>query len=98
MRPLPLIVIQSLDTAAQGTISINISISNLTWVALFLLLRPGKYCKGSTGTEQYPFSLKDIQLFILQQTYNSATVSNAVLYQADFVSLLFTTHNNGVKG
>ena len=53
---------------------------------------------GGTNTDQYSFSLKDVQLLIVQQTYNSATVSNAVLTQADFFSLLFTTQNNGVKG
>ena len=87
-----------MDTAAQGTTSRNIAIRDLTWVALFLILCPGEYCKGVTNTDQYPFSLKDIQLFIVQKPYNSATVSNAVLAQADFVSLLFTTQNNGIKG
>ena len=98
VRPLPLRVIQALDTAAQGTTSRNITISNLTWVALFLLLQPGKYCKGRIDTDHYPFSIKDIKLFIVQQPYNSATVSNVVLAQANFVSLLFTTQNNGIKG
>ena len=97
-RTLPLRAIQALDTNAQGTTSRNIAISNLTWVTFFFLLRPGKYCKGGTDITQHPFSLKDIQLFVVQQTYNAAMVSNAVLAQADFVSLLFTTHNNGVKG
>ena len=95
---LPLRVIQAIDTFAQGTISRNIAISDLTCVAFFFLLRPGKYCKGGTDTSHHPFSLKDIQLFVVNQPYNAATVSNAVLSQADFVSLLFTTQNNGVKG
>ena len=97
VRPLPVSVIQSLDTAAQGTTARKIAISDLTWVALFFLLRPGEYCKGSTNTSQNPFRLKDVQLFIRQQPYNAATASNAVLAQADFVSLLFTTQKNGVK-
>ena len=96
--PLPLRFIQALDTAVQGTTSRNIAISNLTWVALFLLLRPGEYCKGGIDIDQYPFSLKDIQLFTVRHPCNSATVSNAVLAQADFFSLLFTTQNNSVKG
>ena len=97
-RTLPLRVIQALDTATQGTTSRNIAIRDLTRVALFFLLCPGKYCKGGTNTAQHPFSIKDIQLFVVQQPYNSATVSNVVLSQADSVSLLFITQNNGVKG
>ena len=72
--------------------------SDFTWVAFFSLLCPGKYCKGGTDTDQHLFSLKDIQLFVVRQTYNAATASNAVLDHANFVSLLLTTHNNGVKG
>ena len=98
VRPLPARVIQYLDTTSQGTTSRNTAISNLTWFAFFFLLRTGKYCKGGTNTSQNPFSIKAIQLFILQHPYNSATASNAVLAQADFFSLLLTTQKNGVKG
>ena len=91
MRPLPVRVIQALDTAVKETTKRNITVSNLTWVAFFLLLRPGEYCKGSTNTAQYPFSINEIPLFIVQQPYNITMASNAVLAQADFVSLLFTT-------
>ena len=98
VRPFPVIIIQSLDTAIQGTTPRNIAFGYLTWVAFFFLLLPGKYCKGGTDTAQHPFSLKDIQLFVVQQPYNSATVSNAVLAQAEFVGLLFATQNNCVKG
>ena len=87
-----------MDTAAQGTTARNIAISNLTWVAFFFLLWPGKQCKGGNDTAQHPFRLKDVQFFIRQQPYNAATAFNAVLVQADFISLLFTTHKNGFKG
>ena len=98
MRPLPVSIIQYLDTAAQGTTTRNISIRNLTWVAFFFLLCPGKYYKGSTDTVQHPFRLKDSHFSIGQQPYNAATAFNAVLAQADYVSLLFATQKNGVKG
>ena len=98
VRPLPVSVIQDLDTAAQGTTPRNIVISNLTWIDLFFLLWPGKYCRGGTDTDQHLFRLKDVQFFNVQQPYNSVTASNAMLAQADFVSLLFTTQKNGVKG
>ena len=87
-----------MDTATQGTTPRNIAISDLTWVAFFFLLRPGKYCKGGTNTAQHTFRIKDVQFFIRPQPYNAATASNAVLAQADFVRILFTTQNNGVKG
>ena len=98
VQTLPIRVIQALDTIAQGTTSRNIAIRDLTCVAFFFLLRPGKYCKVGTDTAQHPFSLKDIQLFILHQTYSAATESNTVLAQDNFVSLLFTTQNNSAKG
>ena len=98
VRPLPVRVIQALDTSAQGTTSRNITISDLTWVAFFLLLRTGKYCKGGTNTAQHPFSLKDILFFIGQHPYNATTASNSVLSQSNFVDLLLITHKNGVKG
>ena len=48
-------------------------------MAFFLPLRPGEYCKGDTDTAHHPFSLKDVQFFIVQQPYNAATASNDVL-------------------
>ena len=88
----------NVQSGAQGTTSRNITISNLTWVAFFLLLWPGKYYKGVTNTALHPFSIKDIQFFVVQQLYNATTTCNSVLDQAYFVSLLLTTHKNGVKG
>ena len=96
--PLPVNVIQALDTAAQGTTPRNIAISNLASVAFFFLLRPGKYCKGDTNINHHLFSLRDVQLFIGQKPYNSETTLSDILTQADFVSLLFTTQKNGIKG
>ena len=86
------------QAGAQETTSINITVRNLTWVDFFLLLRPGEYCKSGTNTALHPFSIKDIQFFVVQQLYNATTACNSVLTQADFVSLLLTTHKNGVKG
>ena len=97
MRPLPVSVTQALETTAKGTKARNIAISYLTWVAFSFLLRPGGYCKGGTNTAQHPFRLKDVKFFIGQQPYNAVTASNAVLTQADFIRLLFTTQKNGVK-
>ena len=96
--PLPVSVIQALGTAAHGTTLRNIAISDLTLVAFFFLLRPGKYCKGGADTSHHPFRLKDVQFSIGQQPYNVTMASNSVLAQADFVSLLFKTQKNGVKG
>ena len=98
MRPLPVSVIQSLDTAAQVTTARNIAIINIIWVAFLFLLHPVQYCRGGTDTAQHPLRLNYIQFFIGQQPYNAATVSNNVLAQADFVSFLFTTQKNCVKG
>ena len=65
-----------------------------------LLLPPPtrKILKGGTNNDHNTFRIRDVQLFIGQQPYNTATASNAVLVQYKFVSLLLTTHKNGVKG
>ena len=91
-------VIQAFDTSAQGTTQRNISISNLTCVAFFFPLWNGKYYKGSIDTTHHPFRLRGVQLSIGQNPYNAATSTNNILTQEGFVSLLFATHNNGVKG
>ena len=91
VQPLPVNLIQALDTATQGTYSRNIAISNLTWVALFFLLYPGEYCKDGTDTAHHPFRIRDTQFFIGHQPYNYELESNDILTQADFFSLLFTT-------
>ena len=82
VRPLPVSVIQSLDTAAQGTTARNIAISDITWVVFFFLLRPDKYCKGGTDTAQKLFRLKEVQFLIGQKPCINAMASSAVLAQA----------------
>ena len=64
--PLPVSVIQALDTATQVTTARNITIINLTWFAFFFLLRPGEYYKGGTDNAQHPLRLKYIQFSIGQ--------------------------------
>ena len=61
----PVSIIQALYTAAQRITPRNIVISNLTWVANFVLLLPGKYCRGGTDTAQHPFRIKDVKLIIV---------------------------------
>ena len=87
-----------MDTDSQGTPARNIAIGNLTWVDFFFFLRPGEYCNGGTDTAQHPFRLKYVQFFIGKQPHNAVMASNAVLAQADFVSLLLTTQKNRDKG
>ena len=67
------------------------------YAALFLL-RPGEYCAGGTDTVSTPFNLRDIQFFVRDQPTQPTTASATTCAAATFVSLLFTTQNNGVKG
>ena len=92
--PLSASAIQALDTSTQGTTARNISIINLILVAFFFFLCPGEYCKDGTYTAQQPFSIKNVQFFIEQKPHHAATTSNAVLAQANFISLMFTTQKN----
>ena len=92
--PLSASAIQALDTVTQGTTARNISISNLTLVTFFSPLRRCEYCKDGTDTAHHPFSIKEVRFFIEQKPHNDATMSNAALAQANFISLMFTTQKN----
>ena len=97
VRPLPVNIIQALDTNAQGTTPSIIAIRYLTWVSLLFLLQTGKYCKGCIDTAHHPFLLKDFQFFVGHQPYNAVNAPNSVLAKEDFVNLLFTTQNKIIK-
>ena len=98
MRPIPVNVIQALDTATRGTTPRNIYICDFTWGTLFLIIRTREYFKRDTDNAHHSYQLKDVQLFIVQQPYNYATAPNSAQTEADLVSLLFMTQKNGVKG
>ena len=87
-----------MDSTAKGGSPQDHAIVDLAWIAFFFLLRPGEYCAGGTDTVTTPFTLRDIQSFVGTQPFQATTDSAATCSTATFVSLLFTTQKNGVKG
>ena len=87
-----------MDSAAKSGSLRDHAIADLAWVAFFFLLRPGEYCAGDTDTVTTPFNLRDIQFFVGNQPFQATTASSATCAAATFLSLLFTTQKNGVKG
>ena len=100
VRLIPVSVLQALDSAYQGGKERQQAIINLAWIALFFLLRLGKYCRGGANTAHHYPLLQDIQFFIRQQPFNAALASASPATRAReyFVSLLFTTQKMVSRG
>ena len=54
VRPLPISVLHTLETAAQGGTNRQQAIANPTWITFFSLLRLGEYCQGGINTVYTP--------------------------------------------
>ena len=87
-----------MDSAAKSGSPQDYAIADLAWIAFFFLLRPGEYYAGGTDTVTTPFNLRDIQFLVGNQPFQATTASAATCAAATFVSILFTTQKNGVKG
>ena len=98
VRPLPISVLHTLDSAVQVSTDSQQSISDLAWILFFFLLWPGYYCQGGTDTVSTLFWLWNIQFFIGNQLTPATTMTLQECAAAKFFSLLFITQNNGVKG
>ena len=57
-----------------------------------------EYCAGGTDTLSTPFNLRDIQFFVGNQPSQATTASATIFAAATFISLIFMTQKNGVKG
>ena len=97
---IPVSILQALDSAYQGGTECQQAISDLAWIAFFFLPKPGEYCRGGADTAHHFFLLRDLHFFIGQHPFNAASpsASPSTRARADFISLLFTTQKNGVKG
>ena len=96
--PLPVSILHCMDSAAKSGSPRDQDIADLAWIALFFLLRPGEYFAGGTDIASTPFNLRDIHFFMGSQPTQATTASAATCSATTFVSLLFTTKKNGIKG
>jgi hypothetical protein len=70
------------------------AIADLIVIGFFWLLRPGEYC---ATTEGRPFTAHDVQMCINSTVLNLQTCSEADLFAATKVSLVFVTQKNGER-
>lgn len=97
VKPVPVQVIRRLAFIAQNSsCALTIAGVDMIIIAFFFLLRPGEYTASSSDTT--PFTLQDVQLFIGGRRLNLLTDPPALLLEARFASLTFTTQKNGVRG
>jgi hypothetical protein len=71
------------------------AIANMTNIAFFFLLRPNEYT-GATS-DGAAFRLRDLQLWIGNQTVGVMHAPEAQLLASTSASLVFTTQKNGVR-
>ena len=89
--PLPVHTIHALDiTLCPGTPRQK-SIWDITWIVLFFLQRPGKYCKCGADTDQHPLWLRYIQFSVGNCSYNDVTAPQEYFAHLNFIRLIFTT-------
>ena len=68
--------------------------SNIIIIAYFFLYRPGEYIGFNSGSTPFPLKYTD---FSFVCSIFAATATASKLQAANFVTLKFTTQNNGVK-
>ena len=91
LLPLPVSIIHCMDSVAQGGSPRGKAIEDLAWIAFFFLLQPLEYCSGGTDTVSTPFTLRNIQFFVVTQHTQSTKYSPTLCAAATFVILLFKT-------
>ena len=98
VRPLPVFILHCMDSVANSVSTRDKAITELACIAFFFFLRPGEYYSSRRDTVSIPFNLRDIQFFLGDQPTQATTASATTCAATTFISLLFTTQNNGVKG
>jgi hypothetical protein len=97
VKPIPIIIIiyilaQAYDNHRSDS---DLAVANMIVIAFFFLLRPGEYM--GTTSDDAPFRLQDVNLYIGDRKLDSATASLAELDAATSVSYKFMTHKNGIR-
>jgi hypothetical protein len=98
VKPVPIQVLHSVLNRAFGThgTAASQAVADMIVIAFYYLLRPGEYT--GTTTDNAPFRLQDVQLFIGRRRLTLLQASPADLQASTSASLTFTTQKNGVRG
>jgi hypothetical protein len=97
VKPIPIIIILYILAQAYDNhrLESNLAIADMIVIAFFFLLRPGEYT--GTTSDDAPFRLEDVHLYIGGRKLDSHTASLAELDAASSVSYKFTTQKNGIR-
>jgi len=97
VQPIPLkILTTAMDMAATSSSPGTHAIADMACIAFFFLLCPGEYTTQPNSTTS--FMLTDIQLLHDDCILDWQTSSEALLTTANYVTLTFCTHKNGICG
>jgi hypothetical protein len=97
VKPIPVTIILYILAQAFGVArnDEDLAIADMIAIAFFFLLRPGEYT--GTTTDDTPFRLEDVALYIHDRRLDVMTASTAELDAATSVSYKFTTQKNGTR-
>jgi hypothetical protein len=96
VKPIPIIIIRYILAQAYDNhhLESDLAIADMIVIAFFFLLRLGQYT--GTSSDDAPFFLEDVQLYIGGRKLDSHTASLAELDAASSVSYKLTTQKNGI--
>jgi ATP-dependent helicase YprA (DUF1998 family) len=97
VKPIPVTIILYILTQAFGVARNyeDLAVADMIDIAFFFLLRPGEYT--GTTTDDTPFRLEDVVLYIRDRRLDVLTASTAELDAATSVSYNFTTQKNSTR-
>ena len=95
--PLPIGILFALGFSYELGESTQQAISNLSWIRLLFLFKPGGCCSSSNKTTRHPFALRDVQFSTMSLHFNATYTPNALFLYAKFTGLLLKTYNKIVK-
>ena len=95
---IPIFILQCFDETSQGGTTRQQAITDLSWIDFFLLFCSGEYFQGVIDKVSTPFHLQYIQFYIDITPFPDTTANPYNCATESFVSLLFTTQNNWIKG
>jgi hypothetical protein len=97
-KPIPILIIVYILDQAYGDQrnDVDLSLVDIITIAFFFLLRQGEYT-GTTADDTL-FRLQAVGLHIGQCRIDVLQCSKTDLESSTYVSYIFKTHNNGIKG
>jgi hypothetical protein len=97
VKPVPISAVYHAANIARhhGTAE-SLAVIHMLYIAFFFLCQPGKYTAPTA--DNAPFRLQDVTFYIGNRSVLAPTATVDDLARATFVTLIFTTQKNAVRG